>query len=269
MHYIKVFTDFIKSIWQNKGLLWNLTKKDLKQRYVGSYLGILWAFIQPAITVFIFWFVFQVGFKSMPVDNFPFILWLICGMFPWFFFNDAMMAATGSIYANSYLVKKVVFRVSLLPMIQILSALLINSFFVGVLFVMFACYGYWPSLYNLQVFYYLAGCICLVFGLSLITSSLMVFMKDIGQLVAMCIQFGFWGTPIFWSLKLIPEAYQWIFKLNPMYYIIEGYRNSFIYHRWFWELGWINIWFWLIVIGIMLAGAIVFKKLRPHFADVL
>lgn len=191
MHYIKVFLEFINSIWQNKGLLWNLTKKDLKQRYVGSYLGILWAFIQPAITVCIFWFVFQVGFKSMPVDNFPFILWLICGMFPWFFFNDALMAATNSIYSNSYLVKKVVFRVSLLPMIQILSALLINGFFVGVLFVMFACYGYWPSIYNLQVFYYLFGCICLVFGLSLITSSLMIFMKDIGQLVAMCIQFGF------------------------------------------------------------------------------
>lgn len=269
MHYIKVFLEFINSIWQNKELLWNLTKKDLKQRYVGSYLGILWAFIQPAITVCIFWFVFQVGFKSMPVDNFPFILWLICGMFPWFFFNDALMAATNSIYSNSYLVKKVVFRVSLLPMIQILSALLINGFFVGVLFVMFACYGYWPSIYNLQVFYYLLGCICLVFGLSLITSSLMIFMKDIGQLVAMCIQFGFWGTPIFWSIKLIPDNYQWIFKLNPMYYVIEGYRNSFIYHKWFWELGYINIWFWAVTIAVMLLGAIIFKKLRPHFADVL
>lgn len=269
MHYIKVFLEFINSIWQNKGLLWNLTKKDLKQRYVGSYLGILWAFIQPAITVCIFWFVFQVGFKSMPVDNFPFILWLICGMFPWFFFNDALMAATNSIYSNSYLVKKVVFRVSLLPMIQILSALLINGFFVGVLFVMFACYGYCPSIYNLQVFYYLFGCICLVFGLSLITSSLMIFMKDIGQLVAMCIQFGFWGTPIFWSIKLIPDNYQWIFKLNPMYYVIEGYRNSFIYHKWFWELGYTNVWFWAVTTVVMLLGAIVFKKLRPHFADVL
>ncbi len=269
MHYIKNFVDFIKSIWQNKGLLWSLTKKDLKQRYVGSYLGILWAFIQPAITVCIFWFVFQVGFRSMPVDNFPFILWLICGMFPWFFFNDAILAATSSIYGNSFLVKKVVFRVSLLPMIQILSALLVHCFFIAVLFGMFAIYGYWPSIYNLQVIYYLFGSICLVFGLSLLTSSLMVFMKDIGQLIAMLIQFGFWGTPIFWSLKMIPLAYQWIFKLNPMYYIVEGYRNSFIYHTWFWELGYTTIWFWAFTIGIMLVGAFVFKKLRPHFADVL
>lgn len=269
MHYIKNFFDFIKSIWRNKAMLWNLTKKNLKRRYIGSYLGILWAFIQPTITVFIFWFVFQVGFKSMPVDHFPFILWLICGMFPWFFFNDAITAATASIYSNSFLVKKVVFRVSLLPMIQILSALLVHSFFIGVLFIMFGLYGYMPCIYNLQVFYYLFACICLVFGISLLTSSLMIFMKDVGQLVAMCLQFGFWATPIFWSLKMIPESYRWIFEINPMYYIIEGYRNSFIYHKWFWELGYANVCFWMLTVTIMLAGAFIFKKLRPHFADVL
>lgn len=269
MRYIRLLWHFLLDLIHNRHLLWDLTKKDLKQRYIGSYLGILWAFIQPTITVFIFWFVFQVGFKSMPVDNFPFVLWLVCGMFPWFFFSDALQAATNSIFSNSFLVKKVVFRVSLLPMIQILSALLVNLFFVAVLFLMFSLYGYMPSLYNLQVIYYMFGSICLLFGLSLVTSSLAVFMKDVSQIVSMFIQFGFWGTPIFWSLRMIPERYQWIFKLNPMYYIVEGYRSSFIYHKWFWELGYTNIGFWVFTIAIMLFGAFIFKKLRPHFADVL
>ena len=269
MRFIKSFFQFILDLWHNRYLLWDLTKKDLKQRYLGSYLGILWAFIQPTITVFIFWFVFQVGFKSMPVDNFPFILWLICGMFPWFFFSEAWSSATNSIVANSFLVKKVVFRVSLLPIIQIMSALLVNLFFIAVLFIMFALYGYMPNIYNLQVVYYLFALICLTFGLSLITSSLIIFLKDIGQLVGMMLQFGFWGTPIFWSLKILPEQYQWILKINPMYYIVEGYRNSFIYHEWFWHLGWTNLSFWLITICIGLFGVFIFKKLRPHFADVL
>lgn len=269
MRFIKSFFQFILDLWHNRYLLWDLTKKDLKQRYLGSYLGILWAFIQPTITVFIFWFVFQVGFKSMPVDNFPFILWLICGMFPWFFFSEAWSSATNSIIANSFLVKKVVFRVSLLPIIQIMSALLVNLFFIAVLFMMFALYGYMPNIYNLQVVYYLFALICLTFGLSLITSSLIIFLKDIGQLVGMMLQFGFWGTPIFWSLKILPEQYQWILKINPMYYIVEGYRNSFIYHEWFWNLGWTNLSFWLITICIGLFGVFIFKKLRPHFADVL
>ena len=269
MKYLGLFYTFLIELWHNKRLLWDLTKKDLKQRYVGSTLGILWAFIQPTVTVIIFWFVFQVGFKSMPVDNFPFVLWLVCGMFPWFFFADAWQGATNSITANSFLVKKVVFRVSLLPMIQILSALVINLFFVALLFVMFALYGYMPDIHNLQVIYYLFGLVCLVFGLSLITGTLVVFLKDVGQFVAMMLQFGFWATPVFWSYHMLPIQYQWIVKINPMFYIIEGYRNSFIYHRWFWETGLTNFGFWAVTAGIMLFGVYLFRKLRPHFADVL
>lgn len=269
MHVWRALFGFVSDLLRNRQLLWNLTKKDLRQRYLGSILGILWAFIQPTITVLIFWFVFQVGFKSKPVDNFPFVLWLVCGMFPWFFFTDAWGSATNSIVANSFLVKKVVFRVSLLPMIQIMSALTINMFFVMLLFVMFALYGYWPSIYNIQVFYYLAALICLVFGLSLITSTLMVFLKDVGQLVAMLIQLGFWGTPIFWSLDMLPEKMRFVFELNPVYYIVEGYRQSFISHHWFWSSPWLTLYFWLATFCIMLAGAWLFRKLRPYFADVL
>lgn len=269
MRFIKSFFQFILDLWNSKYLLWNLTKKDLKQRYLGSYLGILWAFIQPTITVFIFWFVFQVGFKSMPVDNFPFILWLVCGMFPWFFFSEAWISATEAISSNVFLVKKVVFRVDLLPVVQIMSALIINLFFTMMLFIMFLVYGYMPNIYNLQVIYYLFALVCLTFGLSLITSTLIIFLKDVGQLVNMVVQFGFWGTPIFWSFKMIPEQYQWILNFNPMYYIIEGYRNSFIYHEWFWNLGYMNYYFWFVTISIIFIGIFIFKKLRPHFADVL
>ena len=269
MRYIKLLISFFIDVLRNRRLLLELTKKDFKERYLGSYLGILWAFIQPSITVFIFWFVFQVGFKSMPVENVPFILWLVCGMFPWFFFSDSLNSATNSILCNSYLVKKVVFRVSLLPLVQIISALIIHMFFVCILFLMFLSYGYMPSLYNLQVFYYLFGLICFSFGLSIITSTLIIFLKDIGQIVAMILQFGFWATPVFWSFKIIPEQYHWIIKCNPMFYIVEGYRNSFIYHKWFWELGYTTIGFWVATCLIMFLGVFLFKKLRPHFADVL
>lgn len=269
MKYYKEIMEFIVSLWNNRYLIVELTKKDLRQRYLGSYLGILWAFIQPTITVLIFWFVFQVGFKSVPVDNFPFVLWLICGMFPWFMFNDSWMGATNSILSNSFLVKKLVFKVELLPVIQIGSALIVNSFFVLLLFFLFACYGFYPCVYNFQILYYMVALIYLVFGLSLITASLVPFMRDVSQLVGMVIQFGFWGTPIFWSINLIPEKFHWILKLNPMYYIIDGYRNSFIYHKWIISQGWMNVSFWIISTIILLVGVFVYKKLRPHFADVL
>ncbi len=260
---------FLQAILSNKQLLWSLTKNDFRQKYIGNFLGMLWAFIQPMATILIFWFVFQVGFKSQPVDNFPFILWLIAGMLPWFFFADALANATNAIIANNYLVKKIVFRVSLLPIIPILSSLMVHLFFIFFMFGMFLYYGYMPTIYWLQVFYYLFALIVLLLGISWITSSVVVFFRDMGQLVAMLIQFGFWLTPIFWSIDMIPAQYHWIIKLNPMVYIIEGYRDSMIYHEWFWQKSEMTLYYWSVTIVIFILGMKTFQRLRPHFSDVL
>lgn len=269
MHYLHVLLSLLKDIFQNRVLLWQMTKRDFRQRYVGSYLGVLWAFIQPTVTVLVFWFVFQVGFKSQPVDNFPFVLWLVCGMVPWFFIADSLTGATNAILESSFLVKKVVFRVELLPMVKMMSAFMVHGFFVAVIFLMFALYGYSVSIYNFQFVYYAGAMFCLCLGISWLTSALTVFLRDVGQLVALVLQLAFWGTPIFWSLKMIPIQYQMILKLNPAYYIIEGYRQSFIYHEWFWQHMTMTAYFWGVTVFILFVGAFVFKRMRPHFADML
>lgn len=269
MNYIKTFYRFLRDIYRNKKLLVDLAKNDFKSRYMGNYLGILWAFIQPATLILILWFVFQVGFKAMPVDNFPFILWLMAGMVPWFFFAESLQSATQSILSNSFLVKKVVFRVSLLPIIQIISAFVVHLFFILFLFSMFIYYGYSPTLYWLQIPYYVLCTIVLVLGITWITSSVVVFFRDMGNIIAMIVQFGFWLTPIFWSFKIVPEQYHDIIKLNPAYYIIEGYRDSLIYNTWFWERADLTLQYWIVTLCFFFAGAVVFRKLRPHFADVL
>ena len=269
LNYLKTFYRFLKDIFNSKRLLIDLAKNDFKSRYMGNYLGILWAFIQPLVTILIFWFVFQVGFKSTPVENVPFILWLLAGMIPWFFFAESIQSATQSILSNSFLVKKVVFRVSLLPIIQIISALSIHLFFILFMFGMFMYYGYMPTVYWLQILYYLFCTVFLVLGISWMTSSIVVFFRDLGQIVAMIVQFGFWLTPIFWSMKILPEKYQDIIQYNPVYYIVEGYRDSLIYHVWFWEKPMLSIQYWIITALFFMGGAVVFRKLRPHFADVL
>ena len=269
MNYLKTFYRFLRDILKNKKLLVDLAKNDFKSRYMGNYLGILWAFVQPSVMIAIFWFVFQVGFKSVPVDNFPFILWLIAGIVPWFFFAESLQTGTQSILSNSFLVKKVVFRVSLLPIIQIISALIIHIFFVLVLFGMFLYYGYGPTLYWLQIPYYIFYTLILLLGMSWMTSSIIVFFRDLGQIIAMFIQLFFWVTPIIWSFKIIPLEYQYIVEYNPIYYIVEGYRDSLIYNIWFWEKPALSIQYWIIAILFFFVGAVVFRKLRPHFADVL
>ncbi|MCY9664843.1 ABC transporter permease [Paenibacillus alginolyticus] len=264
-----MFGNFFKDLTNKQRLIFDLSKKDFKSKYLGSYLGIVWGFVQPLIQILIFWFVFQVGFKSTPIDNFPFILWLSTAMIPWFFLSESIQSGTNAILDNSYLVKKVVFQISILPIVKIYSALFVHIFFIVFLNFMFLVYGFSPNIYILQVLYYLICIFFLTLGITLITSSLVIFLKDIGQIIAMLLQFGFWLTPIFYSISTVPERYHKFIKLNPVYYIVEGYRDTFIYHKWFWEHPNLTINFWVITICLLLMGIFIFKKLRPHFADVL
>lgn len=270
MRYIKEFFRFLKHINASKQLLLVLIKNDFKKQYLGSYIGLAWAFIQPLTFMVIIWFVFEIGFRSSPViGDIPFFLWLICGMIPWFFFADAVTSGTNAIVSNSFLVKKVAFRVSILPLVQIGSSLIIHIFLVFFLIAAFLVYGKLPSIYWLQLPYYIFCSIILVLGISWLTSALRVFIKDVGNIIGVLIQIGFWATPIFWSLELLPNKYQYIIKLNPVFYIVNGYRNTFINHIWFWESYKVTPYFLISTSFLFILGAIIFKRLRPHFGDVL
>lgn len=254
---------------RNRSIVFNLAKQSFKSKYLGSYLGILWAFIHPAIMICIFWFVFEVGFKSVPVDNYPFLLWFMAGIIPWFYFSEAIPSSTNSIVDNAYLVKKVVFPIHVLPIISVVSSLFVHLFFISVLVLLFIKYGYSIDIYVIQIIFYLIMMILLMISLSYFTSTIIVFFKDLGQIVAMCIQLGFWLTPIFWTLDMLPEKFHFFVKLNPMYYIVEGYRDALIYKVWFWEKPLLTTYFSVFLLVSLLIGSFLFKRLKPHFADVI
>ena len=125
------------------------------------------------------------------------------------------------------------------------------------------------TIYVVQVLYYLICAVILVYALGKITSSIILFFRDLGQIVNIVLQIGLWAAPIIWSYVIIPDNYQWIVKLNPVFYIIEGYRDSFINKQWFFEQPVLTAYFWCVTLGMLCIGNIVFKKMRPHFADVL
>ena len=156
-----------------------LAKNDFKTRYAGSYLGIVWAFIQPVITILVYWFVFSVGFRSGTGDlGVPFVLYLVAGIVPWFFFQDALIGGTNSMLEYNYLVKKVVFNISVLPVVKIISAMFVHVFFVLFTIILYAAYGRMPDIYYLQLIYY-TGCVfILVLGLSYATSAIVIFFRD-------------------------------------------------------------------------------------------
>ncbi len=257
-------------LYRDRAMFVALAKNDFQARFAGSYLGLFWAFVQPLITIGLYWFVFQVGLRSGTVSDHPFILYLMAGLVPWFYFSEALSGATTALPEYSYLVKKLVFNVNFLPAIKVFSAMFVHLFFVLLVFIVSLCYGYMPDLYLLQIFYYIACTAFLALGLSYITSALTVFFRDMAQIVSIVLTVGMWATPILWNADVLESFWlRKLFELNPVYYIVSGFRASFLDKTWFWNEPVWSIYFWCVAIGIYLIGIKLFNKLKVHFSDVL
>ena len=255
---------------QNRKLIMRLAKNDFKTKYAGSYLGIVWAFVQPVVTILVYWFVFSTMRAGM-ARQVPYVLWMIAGMVPWFFFQDSLNNGTNSLVEYSYLVKKVVFKISILPIVKLVSALFVHLFFIAVVLVLYTAMGYFPGLSEIQVVYYSFSMFILVLGITYLTSAVVVFFRDLSQIISICLQVGVWLTPIMWNFEdlHLSGIITYIFKLNPMYYIVEGYRDALITGRWFWERPVLTLYYWVFTLVVFWLGTRVFKRLRVHFADVL
>ena len=261
-----------KELYQNRKLIWKLSKNDFRNKFAGAYFGIVWAFIQPMVTVAVYFVVFQLGLRVQPAaTGYPYICWLVSGIIPWFFFSDALPSASNCLLEYSYLVKKVVFKISILPIIKLVAATFIHAFFVGVLLIIAMMYGYMPNLYTLQIFYYSFCLFVLMLAMSYCTCAIVVFFRDLAQIINIGLQVGMWATPILWNIGML-ENYPKIrvlFKLNPLTYIVNGYRSAIYEESWFFEHFYSSTYFWIFTVTLFCVGSLIFKRLKVHFADVL
>ncbi len=269
--------NILLEITENRGLIKSLAKNDFKTRFAGAYLGIIWAFVQPVVTVLIYWFVFDkaLGARAQIRGELPlpYVLWLVSGIVPWFFFSDCVSAGTVALVEYNYLVKKVVFNIDILPVVKVISSIFVHIFFVAFTVLLFLLFGYMPDLYMLQALYYSLGVLILALGIAYLTSAVSVLFPDVRQIVNIALQVGIWMTPIMWNIddmkSKIPEAAMVILRCNPLYYIVMGYRESFIDKAWFWEHPGMTAYFWVFTAVVFWLGVTVFKRLKVHFADVL
>lgn len=267
--YDKV-TGLTVELFQSRHLIWKLAKNDFKKRYAGSYLGAVWAMVQPVVTVALYYVVFEIIMKGASrTEEAPFVLFLTAGLVPWFFFSEALNSGTNALREYDYLVKKVVFKISILPIIKIIAATFIHLFFILVLLIVAAIYGYYPTVYTVQILYYSACLFLLVLAMCYTTCAIVVFFKDLSQIINILLQIGMWATPILWDLHTIPEFWQKILKLNPLVYIVNGYRSAVYGREWFFQDFFSTLYFWMFTVLVFGLGTMVFKRLKVHFADVL
>ena len=262
----------IKKLIKDRKIILELAKNDCKARFSSSILGIVWTILQPLVNMLVIWLVFQIGFKSSNLSgDIPFIIWYMPAFLIWNYFQEATSQSTNSMLEYSYLVKKVVFNIRILPVVKVFSAVFVHCFFVVIVLVIYTCMGYPPSLYALQLVYYSFCIFMLILAVTYMTSAAVVFFRDLSQIINIMLQVGVWVTPIMWDFNdlglggLLAN----ILKLNPVFYIVQGYRDSLINKVAIWEHPVLTLYFWGFTLIVFVLGTRLFKKLQVHFADVL
>lgn len=264
-----MLTSFLRDLYKSRSLIWELARRDYQQQNQGSYLGVIWNYLQPILFVVVLYAVFTSGLKAGVESDTPFGLYLVTGMVCWLYFVGNLNAMANVIKSYSYLVKKVDFRLSILPIVKLISAFLPHLILTALAIGMAASQGWNPSWHLLQLIYYFICMALLLLGIGWLTSSTSIFIKDVGNVVSVISQFGFWLTPIFWRIETMPEKIQWLLKLNPVYYLVTGYRDAILSQQWFWQREEESLVFWAITLVLIVSGAYVFKRLKPHFAEVI
>lgn len=262
--------NFVRDIFELRELLFKLTIHDFKKSYLGSMLGTIWVFLNPLLMTLIFMLIFGLGFKSRaPVGEVPFIVWFLCGLFSWNFFKDTISNNTTIFQQYKFLITKINFRNSIIPVIKYLSNTFLHLVNMLLLTLVLLAYSFPITIYWLQILYYFIAMSVLVLGLSWTSSVLTVFIPDIKNIVQVAMRLGFFATPIFWTLDRISPDYQWIFQLNPMAYILQGYRDSMIFQVPFWHDINATIYFWIIALSNLLFGIFIYTKFRKEMTDML
>ena len=205
---MKYYTSLFKGIIEKRKLIWDLSKADFKKRFVGSYFGVIWMFIQPLVTILIYAFLFgEYGFKSPPpVPGASYVIWMVPGIVPWFYFSEALNTGTNCLQEYHYLVKKVVFQVEMLPIIKMISCFMVHVCFLVIMAGLYLVGGHFPIITWIQVLYYSFAASMLALAVTYLTSSIQVFFKDMAQIVGICLQFGMWLTPIMYHESMFTNA---------------------------------------------------------------
>ena len=261
---------YIRSLPIRFKLIWPLARNDFRSRYATSQLGMFWAFFRPIIMASVYIFVFAIIARAAPVGGiYPFSLWMLPGLIVWFVFSESVGSGVNTINEYSYLVKNIRFNTFILPDVKVFAAFFIHIFFVALIFILYLIFGLPIKPYIVQIIYYIVSCFYFTLAITRIVATIQPFFKDMTLAIEIILMVGIWACPIMWDLSLVPEQYHFIFKANPLYYLVNGYRESYMGDKWFWEHPFQTTGFWAVTVALDLWGRRMFRRLSSQFADVI
>ena len=263
------FYKHLMTILRNLNIAYTFGLRDFKQRYHESNLGLFWVIVQPLSLLIVIAIVVHFGLRGGGKTETNYLVYLATGYIPWLFFSSSCSQATNVYKKYSYVVKNINIPPALLLCAVFISNIFVHVMLMFIIFCLLFYYGYLPTLSYLHIFYYFIAASVLGFAISLITSSVYVFLRDTEKAVGIVLQFGFWFTPILWDKSNIPSHLKWVIDYNPVAYIVSGYRNAILYQESFGSFGIQGVCFWGMSIFILVIGCLLYKRLSPHFIELL
>lgn len=253
-----------KNLYNYRELLKTNVKKEIRGKYKNSFLGVLWSFLNPLLQIAVYAIVFPLILRNTQPN---YVIFLCCGLVPWTFFSTAISRSAFTMIENGNIIKKVFFPREILP-ISVVTSETVNFFISTIIIIGFVVFG-GLGLTQYIVFYplVLLAQYILLLGISLIISSISVYVRDLQHLIGVVLQLLFYAAPIVYAPEVIPENFKWIIDINPMTYIINGYRDIFYNQT---APDWQPL---LILIGggilFCVVGYLIFNKLQKGFAEQL
>ena len=255
-------SSYLKKVWEFRSMIITLTMRDLKVKYAQTFLGILWALLQPLVGVLVFTFFFTQLIKLESTIPYPLIA--LSGIAAWYFFSSIIHSAGISLVHAHDLIKKVYFPRLVILVSKILSGLIELGITLCLLLILMLIFGVYPGIeiLFLPVFIILT----IVFGLSisLWLSALTLRYRDFHHIIPYLLNYGIWLTPVFFPVSIIPEKFNWLIYLNPMAAIIAGFRWSLLGDTFPDWMYWISF---VPIIVLLILGLDYFRRNEYKIAD--
>lgn len=264
---LRVIKEQIESFY----LIRRLSLYELKSANNNNYLGMMWEILNPGIQIAIYWFVFGYGIRGgKAVGDVPFFQWMLAGILVWFFANPSISQGSKSIYTRIKMISKMSFPMSVIPTYVIFSKLYPHLLLLLISTIIFQISGYPISVYYLQLPYFIFATVVFLIAISLITSTLSTIVRDFQMIVQAVLRILIYVSPVLWVTFSMPGWVQSIMKINPLYYLVEGYRHALLGQGWYMieEAGY-TLYFWALVLFLFWFGSIIHVKFRKHFIDFL
>lgn len=278
---MKAMITVLREQFNSLYLIGRLSLFEVKNNNNSNYLGMGWEIINPMIQIFIYWFVFGYGIRSLGhgngrsgihlaghAHNIQFFPWMLAGIGVWFFVNQGILLGCKSIFQRIKMVSKMNFPMSVIPTYVIFSKLYSHLFMVIIIYIILLFMGFPLSFYIFQLPYYIFGTLALLFAISLVTSTLAAIARDVQMAIQAFMRMLLYLSPFLWSMSTLPEPISTLVKLNPLYYLAEGYRYSLLGGQWYLAVHLkYTIYFWALIIVLTAIGSAMHLKFRDHFVE--